>query len=93
MSGKQHAVMWLGLTLILTRLFTTNQWSNIWGLLSSGGGGGKSGTGGGWSIPGGGTSLIPGLPPAGPTLPGTNIHLFDIATSPSSSKTPAKATT
>lgn len=30
MSGKQHAVMWLGIVLIIVRLFTTNQWSILW---------------------------------------------------------------
>lgn len=30
MTGKQNAVMWMGLMLILIRLFTTGQWSAIW---------------------------------------------------------------
>lgn len=30
MTPKQNAVMWMGLTLILIRLFTTHQWSDIW---------------------------------------------------------------
>lgn len=30
MNGKQNAVMWMGLTLILVRLFTTGQWKDIW---------------------------------------------------------------
>jgi hypothetical protein len=30
MTGKQSAVLWLGLALIITRLFTTNQWSELW---------------------------------------------------------------
>lgn len=30
MTGKQSAVMWLGIVLIFTRLFTTSQWSSIW---------------------------------------------------------------
>lgn len=35
MTGKQHAVMWLGLLLIITRMFTSNQWGSIWGMLSN----------------------------------------------------------
>lgn len=49
MTGKQSAVMWLGLLLIVLRLFTTTQWPNLKlgfqtvtqgssGLLSSGSG-------------------------------------------------------
>jgi hypothetical protein len=30
MTGKQNAVMWMGLMLVLLRLFTTGQWSAIW---------------------------------------------------------------
>lgn len=30
MNGKQHAVLWLGLILILVRLMTTGQFSAIW---------------------------------------------------------------
>lgn len=30
MNGKQSAVLWLGLTLIVVRLFTTSQWKQIW---------------------------------------------------------------
>jgi hypothetical protein len=29
-TGQQTTVMWLGVALILTRLFTTKQWSQIW---------------------------------------------------------------
>jgi hypothetical protein len=35
MTGKQTAVMWLGLLLIVTRLFTTDQWSELWGTIST----------------------------------------------------------
>ncbi len=60
MTGKQQAVMWMGLTLIVLRLFTTSQWKDIWGTILKGGGGSSSG--GGFDflnpIPGGG---IPGL--------------------------------
>lgn len=35
MSGKQSAVLWLGLLLIVVRLFTTNQWSNLWGTVGT----------------------------------------------------------
>jgi hypothetical protein len=30
MTAQQTTVMWLGIALILTRLFTTAQWSHIW---------------------------------------------------------------
>lgn len=30
MTGKQNTVMWLGLLLVATRLFTTRQWADIW---------------------------------------------------------------
>lgn len=36
MNGKQHAVLWLGIILIGVRLFTTKQWSDIWGGISNG---------------------------------------------------------
>ena len=39
MTGKQKAVLWLGILLIITRLFTTGQWSAIWTALSNPGGG------------------------------------------------------
>ena len=63
MTGKQQAVMWMGLTLIILRLFTTNQWKDIWKTILKGSGGGSSSSGGGGfdplnPIPGGG---IPGL--------------------------------
>jgi hypothetical protein len=35
-NGKQHAVLWLGFTLIALRLFTTQQWSLLWGTVTSG---------------------------------------------------------
>lgn len=38
MTGKQQAVMWMGLILIVLRLFTTNQWSDIWKTVLKGGG-------------------------------------------------------
>lgn len=34
MTSQQSIVMWLGITLIITRLFTTSQWSNIWNTVS-----------------------------------------------------------
>lgn len=34
MTGKQHAVMWLGFLLIVTRLFASDQWSELWGVVS-----------------------------------------------------------
>lgn len=36
MTGQQQAVMWLGIALILMRLFTTKQWSEIWGVVGNG---------------------------------------------------------
>jgi len=36
MTGKQSAVMWLGLLLIVTRLFTTKQWSDLWAAFGTG---------------------------------------------------------
>jgi hypothetical protein len=35
MTGKQAAVMWLGLILIMLRLFTTDQWHEVWGTLTT----------------------------------------------------------
>lgn len=54
MTGKQSAVMWLGILLIVVRLFTTSQWPN----LKTGfqtvtpGGGGEVQAGSGFSLPG-----------------------------------------
>ena len=56
MTGKQQAVMWLGLTLILTRLFTTNQWKDIWATILKGNSGSS-----GVKIPGTNIPLL-GLP-------------------------------
>jgi hypothetical protein len=42
MTGKQSGVLWLGLLLIITRLFTSDQWSDLWstfGTASTGAGG------------------------------------------------------
>lgn len=54
MTGKAHAVLWLGFLLIGVRLFTTGQWSAIWGALSNGSpvnfGGGSGSSGGGGSV-------------------------------------------
>lgn len=30
MTGKQTAVLWMGLILIMIRLFTTGQWQSLW---------------------------------------------------------------
>ena len=35
MTGKQHAVLWLGLTLILMRLFTSGQWRDFYALITT----------------------------------------------------------
>lgn len=53
MTGKQTTVMWLGLLLIVTRLFTTRQFHDIWSEIVSGATGKTGGTsgkhgGGGW---------------------------------------------
>lgn len=68
MTGKQHAVLWLGLLLILVRMFTTKQWHDIWSGISNGqviGSGGSSGSSGsGIKVPGVGgiPGLLPGFP-------------------------------
>lgn len=36
MTSKQHAVLWMGITLIAVRMFTSHQWGDIWGGLSKG---------------------------------------------------------
>jgi hypothetical protein len=69
MTGKQNAVMWLGLILIVTRLFTTKQWSQLWGTLDTGSSAsGSSGSGNGGVIglgnPVGNTTLPPAVPGA-----------------------------
>lgn len=69
MTGKQEAVMWLGLTLIVVRLFTTSQWSDIWATLL------KGATKGG-----GGPSVIP---PPGPLLPIPEVPLISAPATPS----------
>lgn len=35
MTGQQQGVMWLGLILIVMRLFSTGQWNAIWTVVSS----------------------------------------------------------
>lgn len=35
MTPKQHAVFWLGISLIIIRLFTTEQWHNIYSLITT----------------------------------------------------------
>jgi hypothetical protein len=35
-NGKQHAVLWMGILLIVVRMFTTNQWHEIWSAVSQG---------------------------------------------------------
>lgn len=67
MTGKQSAVMWLGLLLVITRLFTTGQWHTIWGAIgtspastSSGSTVGKAAAAVDASNPNGVTGGIPG---------------------------------
>jgi hypothetical protein len=55
MTGKQTAVMWLGLLLVAVRLFTTDQWDALWGTVKTG------------SKPGG---VLVGSTASGVTLPG-----------------------
>lgn len=57
MTGKQTTVMWMGLILIMLRLFTTNQWHDIWAVILQG----QTSKGG---------SNIPLLPPPFRRIPG-----------------------
>jgi hypothetical protein len=36
MTGQQHAVMWMGLLLIVLRMFTTTQWESLKAVLGAG---------------------------------------------------------
>lgn len=36
--NSRNAVLWLGFSLIIVRMFTTNQWSSLWGSVTTGGG-------------------------------------------------------
>lgn len=73
MTPKQHLVLWMGFLLIILRMFSTNQWSQLWGFVSSGAhpflfSGGSSG-----GLPTGPITGIPFSPissPTGPTNPG-----------------------
>jgi hypothetical protein len=53
--SRQYTVLWLGLALILFRLFFTTQWSDLWKIIDSagkpGGSSKNSGNGGIYSIP------------------------------------------
>jgi hypothetical protein len=42
MSGTQHAVMWMGILLIVLRLFTTTQWPNLKAVFQEGAGQGQA---------------------------------------------------
>ena len=61
MTGKQNAVMWLGLILVVTRLFTTKQWSQLWGTFGTSSA--SSGTSASSAIGLGNPSGITSLPP------------------------------
>lgn len=50
MTGKQHAVMWLGISLIIVRLFTSGQWQALWSTVTTSPSSAKK-SGGGGSIP------------------------------------------
>lgn len=68
MSGRQQAVLWIGLILIAFKFFTAGQWQSIWSAISTVPGGGsilpKSGSGNGsgqqWWNPTGPFSAAPG---------------------------------
>ena len=34
MTGKQSAVLWFGLALVTLRMFSSKQWSTLWGTVS-----------------------------------------------------------
>lgn len=36
MNGHQQAVLWMGLILIILKLFTTGQWSGLWATIGNG---------------------------------------------------------
>jgi hypothetical protein len=59
LSGNGHAVLWLGILLIGVRLFTTDQWSAIWNVLTNGQPVTFSGGGGG-SVSGAAKTAFPG---------------------------------
>ena len=35
MTGYQQSVLWLGLLLIVLRLFSTGEWKNLWGTIGT----------------------------------------------------------
>lgn len=80
MTGKQQTVMWMGLLLILLRLFSSGQWKAIWKTVLSGEGSGSGGSNFPLlpppvrsipDAPGGGAPEAPSVPelPAVPELP------------------------
>lgn len=86
MTGQQHAVMWMGLLLIVLRLFTTNQWATLKATFQSGEGKSSPGSSSG-SSGGGGINLlpIPGLPTV--HIPGTPFDVDDPKSTVSKSNT------
>lgn len=64
MTGKQNAVMWLGLLLIAVRLFTTDQWSSLWSAVDTGSSSSSSGSSDGGVIGLGNPAGTTTLPPA-----------------------------
>jgi hypothetical protein len=68
MTGKQTAVMWLGLLLIAVRLFTTDQWESLWGTVKTGGNPGGVSVNSGSSNPASGAPSAPGAPSQAPLL-------------------------
>jgi hypothetical protein len=68
MTGKQNAVMWLGLLLIAVRMFTTGQWSQLWGAIGKGSSGSAAET-----LPSDiGGPALPTLAPGNPNAPKVN---------------------
>ena len=65
MTGSQNAVLWMGILLITVRLLVTEQWHDIWGVLSATPG--SSGSG----VTGSGSSVI--LNPAAPVKKVENL--------------------
>lgn len=66
MTGKQQAVLWIGLILIAFRFFTVGQWQSIWSAISTAPasllpkGGSSNGSGKPWWDPTGPFSATPG---------------------------------
>ena len=73
MSGKQRAVLWIGLILIAFNL--VRKWSEISAIIFTGAGGGGSSTSPGGSNTGGGNSVTVPIDPFLPTGPKITIPI------------------